>query len=324
MERRSTADLADLCTRTQAALAAEQEALAQERATLEAEKAALGQLGGTEEVLELNVGGRLLTTKRGTLAQGEGLLGGMFSGRWEDSFTKDAQGRIFLDFDPDCFEVVLHELRTQSLTSEPIKWASVKAPPGKQRYFFALRKFLAMRKQTGFVPTFGPKSMKVRLDDNNTTAKSEDQGGSSWALGDTVMQGGLYSWGFQIRNVAHWIGLGVIANANPPDSSYNAPGSYMWACSGQVFCNGQDQRGHQVFYNGQDQRGHGGWSNFQTGDHVTMQLDADNGVLRMKVARLAGQTFELVNIGSGNRDWRINVNFRHTNDKVELLPCDDF
>lgn len=309
MERPSPGEFMELCAKMQIALVTEQEAMAQERATLEAEKTAIGKLGGTEDVLELNVGGRLFVTKRSTLTQCDGLLGGMFSGRWEGSFTKDAQGRIFLDFDPDCFDVILHELRTQALIAEPVKWATVQAPPGKRRYFVALLKFLALRKPADFLPAFGPKCAGVVLDEHSTTAASH-QANHRWVLGDTIMENGLHSWGFQIRSMQSWIGLGVIANASPPDCSYNHATSCMWACSSHVWQNGQMISGH------------GGWYGFQTGDHVTMQLDSDHGVLRMKVARLPGQTFELTNLGV--KEWRVHVNMAAVNDKVELLACDEF
>merc|ERR1719237_2060494 len=100
-------------------IADQKTALEEERAALAAEKAAMSVvIAKDEDIIELNVGGRLLSTTRGVLTQEECLLAGMFSGRWDKSFPMDKDGRPFFDFDPDCFEVVLRELRLRQLTGK--------------------------------------------------------------------------------------------------------------------------------------------------------------------------------------------------------------
>lgn len=55
----------------------------------------------TSDIIELNVGGELITTTRGTLTSTQGsMLAAMFSGRWEDQLTLDKDGRVFLDLSP--------------------------------------------------------------------------------------------------------------------------------------------------------------------------------------------------------------------------------
>ncbi len=41
----------------------------------------------------------------------------MFSGRWDQPLDHDSQGRIFLDFEPYCFQQILTSLRCRQLTA---------------------------------------------------------------------------------------------------------------------------------------------------------------------------------------------------------------
>lgn len=78
------------------------------------------------DVLNLNVGGTLLTTKRSTLTQAESSsLAARFNGRWEQSLDHDDQGRIFLDFDPYCFQQILFYLRSRTLLSSAAATAAL-------------------------------------------------------------------------------------------------------------------------------------------------------------------------------------------------------
>ncbi|CAJ1424266.1 unnamed protein product [Effrenium voratum] len=94
----------------------QQDAVQQDRERLEKEKQQMtsGHCSNAD-IVQLNVGGHLFTTKRRTLLMApEGsLLHSMFCGRWEDSLPRDEQTRIFLDFTPMLFETVLSYLRTR-------------------------------------------------------------------------------------------------------------------------------------------------------------------------------------------------------------------
>jgi BTB/POZ domain len=79
------------------------------------------------DVLRINVGGTsILDVRRRTLTQLEGsLLESLFSGRWDDSLEKDADGLVFIDqpshlFTPmiDCLRSVLNET-PRTLTTQP-------------------------------------------------------------------------------------------------------------------------------------------------------------------------------------------------------------
>ena len=136
------ASLSELCTGVVAKLASEQEALAGREATLKAEiagreaalkrdrdqleieKDEMMKLGASEdEVLHLNAGGELFMVKRSTLlmAPHDSLFNAMFSGRWDESLSKDAEGRIFLDMSPKVFSAILSYLRVVRLDPECAK-----------------------------------------------------------------------------------------------------------------------------------------------------------------------------------------------------------
>lgn len=55
-------------------------------------------LGKTDDVLNLNVGGTPMAVLRRTLTQAKGsMLATKFNGHWDDSQTKDSEGRFFID-----------------------------------------------------------------------------------------------------------------------------------------------------------------------------------------------------------------------------------
>jgi hypothetical protein len=116
------AHAAEVALRTDA-LELERQALAGERAALEVERArlpaaiaaAVGGGGGASDVLTLNVGGQLFSVQRRTLACAHGsVLGALFGGAWDASHTRDADGRPFLDEDPDTWSALLRLLRVRA------------------------------------------------------------------------------------------------------------------------------------------------------------------------------------------------------------------
>jgi hypothetical protein len=93
----------------------QRDALAAERAALEAERALMAGAATDSDLVQLNVGGALCCTQRRTLACASGsLLAAMFSGRWEQSLVRDADGRAFLDDDPEEFRALLGALRARA------------------------------------------------------------------------------------------------------------------------------------------------------------------------------------------------------------------
>lgn len=73
---------------------------------------------GVSDVVELNVGGQVMSTTRAVLCSAEGsLLAGMFSGNFDNGHKRDREDRIFLDVDPPIFSRILSHLRLRQIAS---------------------------------------------------------------------------------------------------------------------------------------------------------------------------------------------------------------
>jgi len=73
-------------------------------------------IGSNNDVIQLNVGGQTnISVLRATLTQFEdSMLAAKFSGRWDDSMEKDRDGNIFLDEDPEDFNILIKYLRLRA------------------------------------------------------------------------------------------------------------------------------------------------------------------------------------------------------------------
>ena len=97
------------------------------------------------DIIELNVGGHKLTTKRSTLCQVEdSLLASMFSGRWEDSLERDKDGAIFFDFNPQYFLVILEYLRAKKIATPENPAALPKVAEDQAKSFNNLLEYLGL------------------------------------------------------------------------------------------------------------------------------------------------------------------------------------
>ena len=109
--------------RERAELEEEKRALKRARTELDGEIEAMTKIGvSDEDILELNVAGEIITVKRGTLlvAPPQSVLHAMFSGRWDDSLSKDSAGRPYLEFSPLLFKKLVAHLRTLKLSHNQI------------------------------------------------------------------------------------------------------------------------------------------------------------------------------------------------------------
>jgi hypothetical protein len=79
--------------------------------------------GQSDDVLDLSIGGTPISVLRRTLTQMDGsMLASKFSGRWDESLTRDAQGRFFIDQNFTLFEPLLDYLRELSSQTELTKF----------------------------------------------------------------------------------------------------------------------------------------------------------------------------------------------------------
>lgn len=72
------------------------------------------------DVLEINVGGKIIIAKRSTLTQHTmgTRFAALFNGRWDKKLQRDMNGRIFLDINPECFQAIIAYLNEMMISSE--------------------------------------------------------------------------------------------------------------------------------------------------------------------------------------------------------------
>jgi len=115
------------------------------------------------DVLALNVGGTKFDVLRSTLTSVEGsMLAAKFSGRWEDSLERDAEGRVFLEANPEYFWIVLDQLRskmwdTRRLHSNTVPCIQDFGSRRKFEQFFRLVEYFGLT-DTIFPPVIRPVS----------------------------------------------------------------------------------------------------------------------------------------------------------------------
>uniref|UniRef100_A0A7S1BY61 TLDc domain-containing protein n=1 Tax=Corethron hystrix TaxID=216773 RepID=A0A7S1BY61_9STRA len=72
-----------------------------------------------DDLVEINVGGEIVTTQRKILTRMKGTrLEAIFSGGWEKHLQRDREGRVFLDLNASCFRSIVEHLTALS-TSPP-------------------------------------------------------------------------------------------------------------------------------------------------------------------------------------------------------------
>lgn len=88
-----------------------------------------------------------LSTKGCCAQVPESFLTARFNGSWAHSLLHDSQGRIFLDFDPYCFQQIIAYLRQRAIDSEPVPYPRVQ--PSKQHMFNKLVQYLCLAEYMG-------------------------------------------------------------------------------------------------------------------------------------------------------------------------------
>ena len=114
----------------------EKKALANGIAALEAEKEAMKSHDTSDtDIIKVNVSGTHIDVSRRTFCQIEGsMLATKFSGRWEGNMKKDEDGRVFLNYDPDEFKLILKELRKCEIN--PLRRLKMPDPSLKDLWMF--------------------------------------------------------------------------------------------------------------------------------------------------------------------------------------------
>lgn len=253
----------------------ERERLAQEKETMQRIPVSEGEL------VYLNVGGRIITTKRGTLRLVEdSVLDVMFSNHSDDRIQLDSEGRVYLDFDPDLFSVILHYLRAIYTFGMAAEHVEIRPIPAHLESEFRLMlehlkllKLIQPKAEFKWSPDL--KSPDVELLDNETLAVANGmQTLRNYVLSDAIWTGGLFKFQVVFELLEEWAMIGVIRDdvvLDPTDDSCLKEGVYGFGSSGEVFVNGVES----------SKDGYPG-KKFSTGDRLTVIVDCRYSTLVLK------------------------------------------
>lgn len=150
-----------------AALEAEREALSHEKQRMAAGK-------HMDDILTLNIGGeKTVSVQRKTLCLVEdSMLASSFSGRWDESLVRDADGAIFVDFRPELFMPLLDYLRARRI-QDPETPVLMPTVQGSEEAFQTMLKYYGLETagrsppvqlSFTFVPPVEGRTFEVRED----------------------------------------------------------------------------------------------------------------------------------------------------------------
>jgi hypothetical protein len=267
------------------------------------------------DIIELNVGGHKLTTKRSTLCQVEGsLLASMFSGRWEDSLERDKDGAIFFDFNPQYFLVILEYLRAKKIATPENPAPLPKVAEEQAESFNNLLEYLGLSDE--IVPTekvprekFNQHSSGVSLEEGDKVAVNGPDGQFRYVLGHNIYQQGIVRLKMKLESFGdnYWmlVGIAKAVVVPPNNNSYGWPGSYGWTLG----------RDGEVWKDGSPTIDNALKNVTKQGDTVELVLDCDAAKLSLHLP--TGQQFHIEIPKS--QTWRLNVNLICENDKIRIM-----
>ena len=270
------------------------------------------------DIINLNVGGTKITTKRSTLCQVSGsLLASMFSGRWETSLERDEDGRIFFDFNPQYFVLILDYLRAKRVATPENPAPLPKVPDDQAKNFNNLIEYLGLTHEIVPAPIAPPEKFnlhstgvtlqeggKVAVRDNSTYTHK-------YVFGDNVYHQGIVRRKLKIESFQnnYWMLVGMVKGDVAPrdDTSCNWPGSYGWGLGsiGQVWKNGSCTTENTL-------------KNLtKQGDTVELVLDCDATKLSLHLP--TGQQFH-IDLPKA-QTWKLHVNLYGANDKIRIMEA---
>ncbi len=270
-----------------------------------------------DDIINLNVGGTKMTTKRSTLCQVEGsLFSSMFSGRWETSLVRDEDGRIFFDFNPQYFVLILDYLRGKAIATPENPVPLPKVPDDQVKSFSNLIEYLGLSDEIVLAPIAPPEkfnlhSTGVTLQEGGKVAVHDATRAHKYVLGDNVYRRGIVRRKLKIESFQNndWMLVGMVKGDVVPqnDGSHGWPDSYGWALgdSGQVWTNGSLTNDNTL-------------KNLtKQGDTVELVLDCDAAKLSLHLP--TGQQFH-IDLPKA-QTWKLNVNLYGANDKIRIMEA---
>jgi len=321
----------ELCDAVGASLEKEKEDLKQQelklqsdREQLETEKNAMSNYinSNDDDIIELNVGGTHFTVYRSTLLQApEGtMFNAMFSGRWDESLTKDAKERIFLDMTPSVFSVILSHLRTLKEYSSILK----NAPKQQIDIMCIDKKFRnelrARCEFYGLISAVSPIFLDIRAQEpgrftiedtnGNEIIITRQSGPSSHSViyGKEPFDTNNSYWKISVEKLKSWVFAGIIANSNPEYNSHADKTCFGWASNNQTYVNGVHI---SVIDN---------WGGWKVGDKAIFKLCSKS--LKMYSFRLKKVFSITIPESTTQNTWRLNLNMYNQDDCIRITNPD--
>ena len=272
-----------------------------------------------DDIINLNVGGQKITTKRSTLCQVEGsLLASMFSGRWENKLSRDEDGRVFFDFNPQYFLLILDFLRARKMASPENPAPLPKVLEDQVKNFNNLVEYLGLSDEIT-PPEIGA-SEKFNLHSNPGVSLEEggkvavhdsSQSQHRYALGENVYKEGVVKLKLKIESFQNnqWMMVGVVNGDVVPqnDNSYGWGGSYGWALGSNGNQGDWKKRTYTTDSTLTNQT--------KQGDIINLVLDCDAAKLSLHLPTRQQFHIDLPK----SQTWKLNVNLHGANDKIRIM-----
>jgi len=291
--------------------------LHQEKAEFEAEKAVMQCLTSQEsDVIKLNVRGKHMETRRSTLCQVDGcLLQYMFSGRWEDRLERDSDSRVFLDYNPYCFEKILDFLWALQLSSPEYPAPLPEVRSDEAANFRLLVRYLGLEEL--IYPELKRFSEELKtneiqaLDSGTRAVQKAGKDAYQSVFGHGVFVNEVVEFRLkieQLRNSYKWMMFGVIPEEYPATrNSHEKQGSFGWSTNGNTWIAGKSTRSYKGFKSGV----------LCEGSEVAMTLDCRprHNTLTLNVIGMSNE-YQLTDLP--RNQWRLQVVLYGNNDEIRI------
>lgn len=164
----------------------------------------------------------------------ESYLATRFSGNWEDSLVHDSHGRIFLDFDPYCFQEIVVYLRQRAIDTEPVPYPAVQ--PNKQHMFNKLVQYLCLDEYMGKPQepcqikfTASHPEIALQLEGYHAISTAVQPGYRSAIIGSPLPSSTKLILDCEVT-CAGWLFLGIVCNHDDVSTALDQPMSAFASC----------------------------------------------------------------------------------------------
>eukprot|EP00210_Caulerpa_lentillifera_P009689 g9244.t1 len=306
--------------------ALEESKIMYEQKAAELEKEKLTMSGGPvegEEIVELNVQGVIMSTRRNTLTQfTESRLAYTFNGRWDEETLKDSEGRVFLDVQPSLFRKLLDYLTTRNLVQNSATIPSPQFPFHEFIHFKAMLQYFGIETEIYpnlhcFSATLKSRSILLSPDASLATNISE---GTGYVLGEDVYTKEMVKFSLIIESLGNpWMFIGVMScseaeEINIEDNSFNKNSrAYGWADKGGLWSAGIRAKNSECTIPA---------GVLVQGTNVEMTLDCASRQSLLKIA-LNGTTehSQVITLPTG-QSWRLHINLVGHKDAIRLVNAE--